>query len=251
MGADGLEVKPVTVGTLGDVLACGVRDFRAAPLPSLLIASVYTFGGWLLALLLVVFGLPYLIYPLAMGVALIAPFVAVAFYQVSRMLEQRQQPTIAAIGRATVAATGRDIRWMAFILAFALFIWLDMAAMITLAFFGAAALDVRQLAAEILTTGRGLVFLVAGHGVGAIIAALVFSITAISLPLLHDRDVDVISAIITSVRLVRRSPIAMGTWCLVIAAGMVAAVASGLVLLPIILPIIAYATWHLYRRSVA
>ena len=65
-------------GAMGDileVLAAGLRDFRAAPHFGLFIGGVYTLGGWLLILLLLRFDLPYLVYPLAAGFALIAPFV--------------------------------------------------------------------------------------------------------------------------------------------------------------------------------
>lgn len=248
--AGGLAVRPVTLPDVAQVLALGCRDLLAAPVASVVIAAVYTFGGWLLAALLVVLQLPYLVYPLAMGFALIAPFVAVAFYDVSRRLEEGMRPELYLVWRVVLGSARRDIRWMALITAFAFFIWMDIAAMLTLSFFGATALDMRNLLAEILTGDHGLLFIAVGHAVGAFIAALVFSISAVSFPLLYHRDVDVISAIITSVRLVRSSPLAMGAWCAVIAASIVAAIATALLALPVILPVLGYATWHLYRRSV-
>ncbi|MDX2154930.1 MAG: DUF2189 domain-containing protein [Hyphomicrobiaceae bacterium] len=250
-GAGGVAVRPVSVADVADALALGCKDMWAAPLMSIAIAAVYTLGGWLLAACLAVLRLPYLVYPLAMGFALIAPFVAVAFYEVSRRLEAGERPSLSAVWCAVRAATRRDVRWMALITAFAFFIWMDIAAMLTLSFFGAAALDLSVLLTEILTTSQGIAFLIVGHLAGGVIAALVFSISVISFPLLHDRDIDAISAIITSVRLVRQSPVAMAAWCLTIAAAVVGAIASGLVLLPAVLPVLGYATWHLYRRAVA
>jgi uncharacterized membrane protein len=246
----GLEVRALSIKDVLDALALGCRDLWAAPLASVAIASVYTLGGWLLALLLVGLRLPYLVYPLAMGFALVAPFVAVAFYDVSRTLERGARPSLGGVWTAVRSSVSRDVRWMALITAFAFFIWMDIAAMLTLSFFGAAALDLSSLVTEILTTQRGLVFLVVGHLVGAVIAALVFSISVVSFPLLFDRDIDAISAIITSVRLACGSPVAMGAWCLMITLSIVGAIASGLVLLPAVLPVLGYATWHLYRRAV-
>ncbi len=248
--AGGLAVRALTIKDVVDALALGCRDLWAAPVASLAIASVYTLGGWLLALLLLGLKLPYLVYPLAMGFALVAPFVAVAFYDVSRSRETGATPTLAVVWFAVRRSVRRDVRWMALITAFAFFIWMDLAAMLTPSFFGATALDLSSLVAEIVTTERGLVFLVVGHLAGAVIAAAVFSISVISFPLLYDRDIDVISAIITSVRLATGSPIAMGAWCAIIALSIVGAIATALVLLPAVLPVLGYATWHIYRRAV-
>lgn len=245
-----IEVRPIRVSDLADVLGAGVRDFMAAPGVAIGIALVYTLGGWLLAALLFVFKLHFLVYPLAMGFALIAPFVAVAFYDVSRRLAVGDRPTIITAWCAVCDAKNRDIRWMALITSFAFFLWMDMAAMITLSFFGATALDMEALLAEITTTTHGWVFLVVGHTVGAVIALLIFSISAISMPLLFDRDIDVVTGIRTSVRAVTQNPLAMGLWCVVIAASIGASMATGLVLLPIVLPVLGFASWHLYLRAI-
>lgn len=242
---------PVTLDDVAQALARGWRDFCAAPLASIVIAALYTAGGWVLAALLVVLRLPFLVYPLAMGFALIAPFVAVAFYEVSRHLGNGAPPRLGEIWLAVRRSARTDVRWMALITAFAFFIWMDIAAMLTLSFFGAAALDLSLLLAEITGSARGLVFLIVGHAVGAIIALLVFAISAVSFPLIHDRNIDAITAMATSVRLVCGSPLAMCAWCVIIALAIASAVASGLVLLPIVLPVLGYATWHLYRKGVA
>lgn len=246
-----IATRRVSVSDLVAALAKGCRDLMAAPLTSALIAAVYTLGGWLLAALLLVLKLPYLVYPLAMGFALIAPFVAVAFYEVSRRLESGERPAVSAVWGATCASVRRDIRWMALITAFAFFIWMDIAAMLTLSFFGARALDLGVLVKEIFSTGEGVMFLLVGHLVGAVIAMLVFSISVVSFPLLCDRDIDIITGIATSVRVVRENPITMALWCLIIAASIVASIMSGLLLLPAVLPVLGYTTWHLYRQAVA
>ena len=243
-------VADVSLADVAAIVALGVADLKAAPLISVVIASIYTVGGWVLAALLLVLDLPYLVYPLAMGFALIAPFVAVAFYDVSRRLGEGEAPTIPAVMSSVRNAMRRDVRWMALITGFAFFIWLDIAAMVTLTFFGAKALDLKLLLESILTTREGWLFLITGHAVGAIIALLIFSISIVTFPLLYDRDLDVMTAMATSVRLLKRNPVAMGVWCAVIAAALAISVLSGLLLLPAVLPILGYASWHLYRRAV-
>ncbi|MGF1649564.1 MAG: DUF2189 domain-containing protein [Hyphomicrobiaceae bacterium] len=248
---EGLILKPVRLADIGAILLQGAGDYARAPVVSTAIASFYTVGGWLLAALLFRLNLPYLVYPLAMGFALVAPFVAVAFYAVADQLGRGTIPGLAGVWRAIRESSSRDLRWMALITAFAFFIWMDIAAMITLSFFGATALDLGALITEITTTELGMIFLITGHVIGAIIALMVFSITVVSVPLLYHRDVDVMTAMITSVRLVRRNPVPMAVWCLVIASLIVISIATVLIGLLVILPVVGYASWHLYRRAVA
>lgn len=245
-----VSIAKLSVADLGAILRLGWTDLARTPLISVTIASVYTVGGWFLVALLFFYDLPYLVYPLAMGFALIAPFIAIAFYDVSRRLGEGKRPTFAALWAELIKATGRDVRWMALITAFAFFIWMDIAAMLTLGFFGANALDLQALLHEILYTNAGWIFLIVGHIAGAIIAGLVFSVSAVSFPMLYDRDVDVMTAMIASVRLVRRNPVVMGVWCLTIAALVGVALVSGLLLLPVVLPLLGYASWHLYRKAI-
>ncbi|MGE3915496.1 MAG: DUF2189 domain-containing protein [Hyphomicrobiaceae bacterium] len=241
----------VSFRTNGEALEAGVRDFTAAPWVSIALGSIYTVGGWMLAAFLLVFKLPFLVYPVAMGFALVAPFVAVAFYDVSRALAAGETPSVKRSWCAVCEAKNRDVRWMALITSFAFFVWMDIAAMITLAFFGAAALDLGELLREIGSTSHGWVFLVVGHAVGAAIALLVFSISVISIPMLLDRDIDVVTAIRTSVRLVTQNPLPLALWCGTIAGTVIASIATGLLLLPVALPVLGYASWHLYRKAVA
>lgn len=235
----------VTFADIGAALEAGVGDFTKAPGVSISIALIYTAGGWLLAALLFIFNLPFLVYPVAMGFALVAPFIAVAFYEVSRSNTAGETPSVAKAWCAVCDARNRDIRWMALITSFAFFLWMDIAAMITLSFFGAAALDLGELLRQIGSTTHGWVFLVVGHA----IALLVFSISVISMPMLFERDIDVITAIRTSVAVVTESPFPLAIWCATIAASIVASVATALLLLPFVLPVLGYASWHLYRRA--
>lgn len=245
-----VALNRLRVADIAEILRLGLADWTRAPLISLAIASIYTLGGWVLIALLLVLELPYLVYPLAMGFALVAPFVAIAFYDVSRRLSEGSRPTFSALWRKLDNVRRGDIRWMALITAFAFFIWMDIAAMLTLGFFGAKALDLQALLHEILSTETGWLFLAVGHAVGAAIALLVFSVSAVSFPMLYDRDIDVATAIITSVRVVRYNPMPMTIWCSAIAGLIGLALASGLTLLPVVLPVLGYASWHLYKKAV-
>lgn len=243
-------ILPVETSDILEILAAGLRDFRATPHFSLAVGGVYTVGGWILILLLLHFDLPYLVYPLAAGFAFIAPFVAAAFYAIGRGLERDETLSWGTLARSIRNAFDSDLGWMALVTGFSLFLWMDIAAILTFAFLGFNSLSVQQLLELIFTTPMGLLFLVIGHSVGAVIAIAVFSVSVTSFPMLFDRDVDFVTAMITSVKVVLTSPLAMLIWCATIAVLIALSLLSGLVALPVVLPILGYASWRLYRRAI-
>tara|TARA_R110000782_G_scaffold20627_4_gene55629 strand:- start:423 stop:1268 length:846 start_codon:yes stop_codon:yes gene_type:complete len=250
------QVNRVGVNDLIDVLALGLRDFRAAPTYDIFFAGIYALGGWLLILMLVAFELPYLVYPLAAGFALIAPFIASGFYVISKRLEAPAPDGGAVLSWGIVLGTvksmfSRELGWMALVTGFSLFFWMDIAALLSFGFMGFQFFGFRELIYDIFTTPSGWLFLMVGNAAGALIAFAVFSYSVISIPMLFHRDVDFITAMLTSVRFVALNPRVMAIWCATIAAMTALALLSGLIGLFLVLPVLGHATWHLYRRAVA
>lgn len=243
------EVYKISFDDLIEVTAAGINDFRAAPKYGLFFGGMYAVVGWLLLAMLWFFNLNYLVYPIAMGFALIAPFASVGFYSVSDFLEQGKPLSWGAVFGAVRASVNRDLRWMALITGFTFFMWIDYAMLIFLTFMGFDALG-PQAFDLIFATPQGWMFLVAGHIAGAIVAIIVFSISVVTYPMLYDRDIDFVTAMVTSVRLVIANPVTMLAWCAFIT------VLTGLSLLSVfaglflMLPVLGHASWHLYRRAV-
>ncbi len=244
-------VRPVTLNDLLEVLAAGLRDFRRAPGYGLMFGGTYALGGWLLILLLIQFDLPFLVYPLAAGFALVAPFVATGLYAVSFCLERGSPLSWPMVWRLIWQAARRDLGWMALVTGFSLFIWMDIAALLFFGFLGFNDLSPENFVREILTTPMGLIFLVTGNAVGAVIALAVFSFSVTSFPMLFERDCDFVTAMVTSVRVVLANRRVMVIWCALIAVLVGLSLLSGLVGLFVALPILGHASWHLYRRAVA
>ena len=247
----GPVILPVTTGDILEILAAGLRDFRAAAFYDLGVAGIYTVGGWILILLLLRFDMPFLVYPLAAGFALIAPFIAAAFYALSRSIERNEPLSWRLVANSIRGTTRSDLGWMALVTGFSLFIWMDIAALLFFFFLGLTSLSAQELLREIFTTPMGLLFLVIGNGVGAVIALAVFSFSVTSFPMLFDRDVDFVTAMITSVKVVLANKIAMIVWCATIAGLIGLSLLSGLVGLLVVLPILGHASWHLYRRAIS
>ena len=236
-----------------DLVECllqGCRDFARAPLYGLFFGGIYALGGLLLVALFFVLHMPYVGYPLTMGFALIVPFVAMGTYEVSRRIERGEPLGWGAVLGAVWARSGKDLGWMALVTVFALIIWVDFAIFLFLMFYGLHVPTAQELFVEILSTQKGVVFAIVGNLVGALVAMFVFSITVVSFPMLADRDVDFVTAMITSVRCVANNPAQMIAWAVMIGLCLSISLAAGFLGLFVCLPALGHASWHLYRKLV-
>ena len=234
---------------LSEALNAGWRDFKTALPYSLFFGAIYTFGGMLIAGLLFATHLQFAVYPLMTGFALIAPFVAAGTYEISRRLERNEPLSWAAV--LTFRRGLQELGWMALVTTFALIVWLDLALLLYVTFFDSKFLNLAELVTAIATTPAGALFFVTGNLAGACIAFVLFALTAVACPMLIDRDVDAITAMITSVRAVRANPRQMIAWAALIAFLLAAATMCFFVGLAFVLPLLGHTTWHLYRKLVA
>jgi uncharacterized membrane protein len=244
-------VRRISAADIAESLAQGLRDFQALPLYGLAFGALYTAGGILIVLSLTAFGMVYLTYPLAAGFALIGPFVAIGLYEVSRRREAGEPVSFAAIW-STVKSRG-EIGWMAFVTLFFFVIWMYQVRLLLALLLGlnASFSSLREFITVVLTTNEGLLFLAIGNLDGAALSLILFSLTVVSFPLLLDREVDFVTAMVTSVRAVVMSPLPMIGWAAVIVVLMIVSALPYFLGLIVTVPVLGHATWHLYRRIVA
>jgi len=244
-------VRRVTAVDIAEALSAGLRDFQALPFYGLAFGALYAAGGIAILLCLTAFGLVYLAYPLAAGFALIGPFVAIGLYELSRRRESGQE--ISLRGTWATVRSRSEIGWMAFVTLFVFVIWMYQVRLLIALLLGlnASFSSLQQFIAVVLTTNEGLMFLVIGNAVGAALSLILFSLTVVSFPLLLDRDVDFVTAMVTSVRSVVTSPVPMIGWAAVIVVLLIVSIMPYFLGLLVTLPVLGHATWHLYRRIVA
>lgn len=233
-----------------DALSAGLKDFRAYPAFGLFFGGLYALGGIVVLVCSLTWGLFYLVYPLAAGFVLIGPFVAVGLYEVSRLREQGQTPSWTGLLRAIWNQGGKEISWMAFATVFIFILWMYQVRLLIALFFGLHGLPLGAFPAIIFTTPEGLAFLAVGHAVGAVLALVTFAITVVSFPLLLDRDVDFVTAMITSVRAVTANPLPLLGWGLCVVVVLFVAALPVFLGLVVALPVLGHTTWHLYRKLV-
>jgi uncharacterized membrane protein len=244
-------VQTISVQDVKDALRLGIADFRRAPRHGLILGAICAAVGNAILALLYVAGMPYLAYPLGAGFALVCPFLAAGLYEVSRRLE-----TGASLNASDIWSTvkGRsEIRWMGFATVFILIMWMYQVRFLMALFLGYSGMmaTLTEFLHVVLTTSQGLIFLLVGNVVGAILSTILFSISVISFPLVLDRDVDFVTAMITSVKSVATNPGPMAFFAAIIVGSLLLSALSGFLGLLIVLPVLGHATWHLYRRVIA
>jgi len=246
------EVRRIGIPDLKDVVARGVQDFGACRTDVIFLCLIYPIVGLVLIQFAFNADILHLVLPLASGFALIGPVVAVGLYELSRRREQGRSVTWGdALGVFSSPSLGA-ILVLGLLLAAILFAWLAAAQGIYDATLGPAPpVAFGPFLRDVFTTEAGWAMIVVGVGVGFLFALGVLAITVVSFPLLLDRDVGVLVAMVTSIRVSLANPVPVAIWGLIIAAGLVVGSIPVFLGLIVILPVLGHATWHMYRKTVA
>ncbi len=230
-------------------ISAGWDDLAATPWLSLgfgatLVAAsaVLTGGIWLA-------GSAHLLLPLAAGFFLVAPVLAIGFYEISRRRESGEPIRLADMLFAFRRNAGQ-IALMGLALMFVHLLWVRIAMLLFALAFGGINPPLDQLMVVLLTSPAVLPFLVAGTVIGGFLAAFTFAIGALSIPMLLDRDVGVATAIATSWIAVRTNWQAMALWAGLIVLFTSLGLATFYVGLALVMPLVGHASWHAYKDAV-
>ncbi|MGJ8588697.1 MAG: DUF2189 domain-containing protein [Yoonia sp.] len=244
-----INLRQLTLSDIGAVLRAGLRDFRRAPQFGLFFSAVYVVGGFLLIWI----GAGHVSWTLAtsLGFPLIAPFAAAGLYEVSRRMEAEQPLEWRGILGIVWNERTRQLPWLGAIIVIYFLFWTFLAHMIFALFMGLSTMTNISESLEVFLTPSGLMMIAVELGIGAILAFLLFSMTVVSLPLVLDREVDFVTAMLTSMKAVRANLFVMLVWAMIIAVLSLLALLPWFLGLMVVLPILGHATWHLYRKVLA
>ena len=253
--AIGPQMPRVNALTLTDIKECfahGISDFGRAPLFGMFFGGVFVLIGLFIAQSLFVWQKSWMMYPMLIGFPLIGPFAAVGLYEVSRRLEAGQPLSWSAVLGVVREQSSRELRWMAFVLLFIFWVWMYQVRLLIALFLGRMSFSSLGEFFQIVTgTPEGVLFIIVGHVVGAFFALMLFSTTVISFPLLLEREVDFITAMITSFKTVLASPFVMLGWGVFVTLAVLASFIPAFLGLLIVLPVLGHTTWHIYKKAVA
>lgn len=253
-GIPATRAAPQVVGDLAwsdlrAALAAGWSDFLAMPRFGMFFGGVYVIAGLAIGWAALAGGNPTWLIPAIAGFPLIAPFVAVGLYEASRRRAAGEPLAWRAVLGALKGHGDDQILSMGVIVFVAFSFWMIVAHAIFAVFVGESGMGRDPLAA--LLTPSGLAMLGVGSAVGGVMAFAFYAMTVMSLPLLVDRKVDFLTAIIASLSAVRRNFAVMLGWAVIIAVLLIAALIPAFLGLMVALPVLGHATWHLYARTVA
>ena len=239
------RIGTLTFHEVWSALKAGLWDFRTAPLFGLFFSAFYVVAG--LALWWVGAGTFLWTLAFALGFPLVAPFAAVGLYEVSRRIEADEPLSWPGVLGVVWAERGRQLPWMGAILAMIFLFWSFFAHMAVALALGPSSLSGDPLAV-MMASQTGRVMMVLQVVVGGAVAFLTFGLTVLSLPHLVDREVDFVTAMLTSLRAVAANRGPMILWAAIVAVLLLAAMLPLFLGLFVVLPVLGHATWHLYRR---
>ena len=227
-------------------LAGGFADIGASPLISLGYGAVFTLAGLAITVGLASQGLVTFTPVLAGGFALVAPVFAVGVYRINQVRDSGASPKLLDFWRIPPGRLTQLALLSVLLLVFFL-MWARLAQFIFAMFAHGADMRLGEFLPFLLESPSGVMLLAVGTLVGAVLALMAFTVSALSFPMLADQDVDAVTAVVASVKAVKDQPFVMLTWAWLIAFITALGLAFFLVGLVITFPWIAHATWRAYK----
>jgi uncharacterized membrane protein len=218
----------------------GVKDLLQAPRQSLIYGLSVALMIAIVSLLAWMKGSQWIMFAMLGGFVFLAPLTCIGLYAISAQLERGQPPLMARSLRAAFRRHLGNEMIFAIILLIIFLVWARAAVIVTVFF----PTDGEQTWRDLLP------YLAFGSMIGSVFAAVTFCASAFSLPMIMHRNVDSITAIVTSVNAVLRNKRAMFIWLTIIVASLLLGLVTAFVGLIVIIPVIGYAAWHGYLETI-
>ena len=245
------EARSIGSEDLRWALRQGWADYRARRGELLLLPLIYVLGGVFAGLLAFNASLFPFFYPLAAGFALVGPIAAAGFYELARRRDAGEPSQWNHFFDPFIGRTRWPMIGLSAVLAGLFLCWLWVAGTIldqTLATLGPVAQ--RDFLSSLFTTPEGLRLVLIGNAAGAVFALAALAISTVSVPMVVDKATRPVPAIATSLAVFHKNPGTMLRWGLTVAVILLLASIPLFVGLMVALPVLGYATWHLYTRAV-
>ena len=228
-------------------LKAGWSDLRGNLGASLTYGLALSFVGYLI--LSNAADIPYLFTAAISGFFLIGPAAASGLYQISRRYEKGEKSSFAE-SLAGLCDEAQSLMFFGALLAFVLLSWERLSAILFALFFTGNVPDISNFARDVLLSGEHMPFVAAYLLAGGVLAATVFALSAVAIPMILDRKVDIVTAMATSFRATEKNLGTMFIWAMLIVACVAIGFATMMIGMVLLLPLLGHATWHAYRDLV-
>ncbi|OWV83903.1 MULTISPECIES: DUF2189 domain-containing protein [unclassified Rhizobium] len=245
-------VNRIGIADVFDALKRGYDDFMEKPSHYVFLCLMYPIAGVFLTLWTSGANLLPMVFPLMAGFVLIGPIAAIGLYEISRRreagvdtswthaLEVRHSPALPSIVAVGLMLCGLFV------------VWLVTAQTLYSNLLGEVfPRSMADFFRQVFGTPEGMQLIIWGNLIGFVFALVVLATTVITFPLLLDRDVGAVAAVVASIRATIANPVPVLLWGLIVATLLVIGTIPVFAGLALVIPILGHATWHLYRKLIA
>ncbi|WP_353229258.1 DUF2189 domain-containing protein [Novosphingobium sp.] len=248
---DDIEIRTIGVADLRLALAQGWRNFTERRGDLLFVVVIYPVVALLAALVTSNVSILPLVVPVAAGAMLLGPPLASGFYELARRRQLGLDSGWSHFLDGYRGPTAETMMALTSVVAVLFLAWLMVAWLIFAATMGSVPVtDPIAFVRAVMSTPAGWQMIIVGNLVGLGFAVVTLAMTVISFPMLIDRPVGLAVAIRTSVRVTVKNPATVAVWGLTVVALLVLGAITAFVGLGVALPVLGYASWHLYDLAV-
>lgn len=242
------KLRKISVADIWASLALGVRDFRAAPMLGFFFAGFFVIIGIAIAAITYWTGQTFWLVLAVLGFPMVGSLASIGFYEISRQRSRGVSPKPRDVIRFVWSCRRGQIPWLAAIIVVIFLFWFFIGHMIFALFLGLTPMTNISTSFSVFASQQGAMMLIVGTSIGALFSALVFTISLHGLPMLVDRDIDFITAMIASCTAISQNVPVYFLWACLVALLSFVSVLPLFIGLFFFLPILGHTTWHLYAR---